>query len=62
MSKYILTIDAGTTSERAIIFNKSGHIVGVSQMEFQQFFQSQDGSSMTPRKYGLSKKKLLRTY
>ena len=38
MSKYILTIDAGTTSERAIIFNKSGHIVGVSQIEFQQFF------------------------
>ena len=38
MSKYILTIDAGTTSERAIIFDKSGHIVGVSQIEFQQFF------------------------
>ena len=38
MSKYILTIDAGTTSERAIIFNKSGQIVGVSQKEFQQFF------------------------
>ena len=38
MSKYILTIDAGTTSERAIIFDKSGHMVGVSQIEFQQFF------------------------
>ena len=38
MSKYILTIDAGTTSERAIIFDKYGHIVGVSQIEFQQFF------------------------
>ena len=38
MSKYILTIDAGTTSERAIIFDKSGQIVGVSQKEFQQFF------------------------
>ena len=38
MSKYILTIDAGTTSERAIIFDKYGHIVGLSQIEFQQFF------------------------
>ena len=38
MSKYILSIDAGTTSERAIIFDKSGHIVGLSQIEFQQFF------------------------
>ena len=38
MPKYILTIDAGTTSERTIIFNKSGHIVGLSQIELQQFF------------------------
>ena len=38
MSKYVLTIDAGTTSERAILFNKQGEIVNVSQREFEQFY------------------------
>lgn len=38
MSKYIITVDAGTTSERAIIFNKKGEIVNVSQREFEQFY------------------------
>ena len=38
MSKYIITVDAGTTSERAIIFNKKGEIVKVSQREFEQFY------------------------
>lgn len=38
MSKYIITIDAGTTSERAIIFNRKGEIVNVSQKEFEQFY------------------------
>ena len=36
--KYVLTIDAGTTSERAILFNKQGEIVNVSQKEFEQFY------------------------
>ncbi|WP_286757352.1 glycerol kinase GlpK [Roseivirga sp. UBA838] len=38
MSDYIITIDAGTTSERAILFNKRGQIVSTSQREFQQFY------------------------
>ena len=38
MSKYIITIDAGTTSERAILFDKKGQIVNVSQREFEQFY------------------------
>ena len=38
MSKYIITIDAGTTSERAIIFNQQGEIVNVSQREFEQIY------------------------
>ena len=38
MSKYILSIDAGTTSSRAIIFDKKGNTIGVSQHEFTQFF------------------------
>ena len=36
MKQYILTIDQGTTSTRAIIFNKFGKIISISQMEFSQ--------------------------
>ncbi len=36
--KYILAIDQGTTSSRAIIFNHAGRIVGSSQKEFRQIF------------------------
>lgn len=42
MSSYILAIDQGTTSSRAIMFNDSSEILGVSQAEFTQFFP-QDG-------------------
>jgi len=33
MSKYILAIDQGTTSTRAILFDTEGHIVGITQKE-----------------------------
>lgn len=36
--KYILAIDQGTTSTRAILFNKKGEIVHTSQREFTQYF------------------------
>lgn len=36
--KYILSIDQGTTSSRAILFNKSGEVVHISQKEFTQYF------------------------
>ena len=35
MSKYILAIDQGTTSTRAILFDRTGNIVGLSQKELQ---------------------------
>lgn len=38
MGKYILALDQGTTSSRAILFNKEGEIVGTAQQEFEQFF------------------------
>ena len=34
MQKYILSLDAGTTSNRAILFNHSSEIVAVAQQEF----------------------------
>ena len=34
----ILAIDQGTTSSRAIVFNKAGEVLSVAQQEFQQYF------------------------
>lgn len=36
--KYILALDQGTTSSRAILFNKAGEIVNVAQKEFTQIY------------------------
>lgn len=38
MEKYILALDQGTTSSRAVIFDKKGNIVSVAQKEFTQYF------------------------
>ncbi len=38
MSKYILALDQGTTSSRAVVFDKKGSIVSVAQKEFTQIF------------------------
>ena len=38
MTRYILAIDQGTTSSRAIVFNDNSEVVGVSQREFTQHF------------------------
>jgi glycerol kinase len=38
MNKYILALDSGTTSNRAILFNKSGEIVSSAQHEFEQIY------------------------
>lgn len=36
--QYIMALDQGTTSSRAILFNHEGEIVEVAQREFEQFF------------------------
>ena len=38
MTSYVLAIDAGTTSNRAILFDRRSHIVAVAQKEFGQHF------------------------
>ncbi|RYG21670.1 MAG: glycerol kinase [Chitinophagaceae bacterium] len=38
MSQYILSLDQGTTSSRAIIFDKKGEAIAVAQKEFKQIF------------------------
>ena len=38
MEKYLLAIDEGTTSTRAILFDKNGHNIATCQKEFTQYF------------------------
>src|SRR5690554_313614 len=38
MSRYLLAIDQGTTSSRAIVFDARGAQVAVAQQEFHQYF------------------------
>ena len=38
VAKYVLALDQGTTSSRAIIFDKKGNIVGKAQNEFEQIY------------------------
>ncbi len=38
MEKYILSIDQGTTSSRAMLFNHDGEVVETAQKEFEQYF------------------------
>lgn len=38
MSKYIMALDSGTTSNRCILFNEAGEICSVAQKEFTQIF------------------------
>ena len=36
MNRYMLSLDQGTTSSRAIVFDHAGQIVGMAQKEFAQ--------------------------
>jgi glycerol kinase len=38
MEKFILALDQGTTSSRALLFDKAGNIRSVAQKEFGQIF------------------------
>ena len=38
MAKYVMALDAGTTSNRCILFNENGEICSMAQKEFTQYF------------------------
>ena len=38
MSDYVIAIDQGTTSTRAIVFDKKGSIISTGQLEHKQIF------------------------
>ena len=41
MDDYILALDQGTTSSRAIVFDRHGHIAGMAQHTFPQYYPQQ---------------------
>tara|TARA_B110000008_G_scaffold136131_1_gene138182 strand:+ start:441 stop:584 length:144 start_codon:yes stop_codon:yes gene_type:complete len=38
ITKYILSIDQGTTSSRGVLFDENYEIISIGQREFTQFF------------------------
>ena len=48
MSSYILTFDLGTSSERAVIFDKDFNILGMEQKEFPQHYPKPDRVEQDP--------------
>ena len=49
MKEYIVALDQGTTSSRAILFNKAGEIVNIAQKEFQQIYPKSGWVEHDPR-------------
>ncbi|MDP6125699.1 MAG: FGGY family carbohydrate kinase, partial [Candidatus Latescibacteria bacterium] len=49
MKRYILALDQGTTSSRAIVFDHSGCVVSSAQMEFEQHYPLPDHVEHDPR-------------
>ena len=53
MNKYIMALDQGTTSSRAIIFDKDQNIYGIAQKEFTQIYPKEGWLSTIQWRYGL---------
>ena len=52
MSRYVLALDQGTTSSRAILFDNEQNIIAVRQRELSSYTPSRAGWSTTPWRYG----------
>ena len=65
MSKYIMTLDEGTTSARTIIYDKKGNMISVAQKEFTQYFPKEgwvehDAQEIWSTQMGVAQEALLR--
>ena len=63
MTQYILALDQGTTSSRAILFDRQGAIAGIAQQEFSQHFPhpgwvEHDASEIWQSQFAVAKKVL----
>lgn len=45
MKQFVMALDAGTTSNRCILFDRQGNIRSVAQKEFTQYFPKPGGWS-----------------
>ena len=54
MEKFILALDQGTTSSRAIIFDKKGNIKSIAQCEFKQIYPNTGWVEHDPKEIWLS--------
>lgn len=61
MNQYILSIDAGTTSSRALIFDKKGNEIAKAQFEFKQHFPQEGWVEHDPLEIWSSQKKALQS-
>lgn len=59
--KYILALDQGTTSSRAIIFDRAGRIKSVAQKEFRQIFPKPGWVEHNPKDIWTSQAEVART-
>lgn len=61
MGKYILSLDQGTTSSRAILFDRSGDIKQIAQQEFRQIFPNPGQVEHNPNEIFDSQSSIART-
>lgn len=59
MAKYIVALDQGTTSSRALLVNRSGKIVGMAQSPFEQLFPRPGWVEHDPKEILASQLKVL---
>ena len=52
MPSYIMALDQGTTSSRAILFDQEQNIAALAQHEFAQLYPGRAGWSMIPWRSG----------
>ncbi len=59
MKKYVMALDAGTTSNRCILFNESGNVCSIARKEFRQIFPKpgwveHDANEIFSTQYGVA--------
>jgi glycerol kinase len=59
MSKYIIAIDQGTTSSRAVLFDSNAKMVAMEQQEFKQYFPKSGWVEHDPEEIWSSQSKVL---
>ena len=59
MEEYIMTIDEGTTSARAILFNKNSEIVAMCSKEFAQYYPTPGWVEQDPKEIWLTTKEVM---